>query len=107
MQLELHILRRTRLIIYKKVKKWVFFDDFLDFVPTPGFPIRDVTDQIVFRWFLFSWTPKTLRIPKLCNFMDIWPIDKELLTFEPIATLRHKWNEKKYEKDDRRQKERE
>ena len=90
---------RTRLFFYKKVKKGVFFDDFLYFVPTPGFPVCDVTDQTFFRIFLFSWTPKTLRISKMYNFMAIYPILEELLTFEPIATLCHKWNEMKWKKN--------
>ena len=72
------------------------FDDILDFVPIPGFPVRDVTDQKKFRRFLFSSTPKTPRISKMYNFMANWPRLEELLTFEPIADLRDDENEMKW-----------
>jgi len=57
--------------------------------PTPFFLARDVTHLNISHRVWISWTPNTLRIPKMYTFMGIWAILEELLTFEVIATLRY------------------
>ena len=75
---------------------------FYPFSSFPGFPIRDVTDQVKFPRFLFRWTPKTLRSLKMYNFVGIWPKLEELLNFEVIATLREMKQTNKQKNNKRR-----
>ena len=58
------------------------------FSPTPGFLARDVTHHKISHRVCISWTPNTLRMPKMYSFMGIWTILEKLLTFKVIATLR-------------------
>ena len=90
MQLQVDISRQTCLIIQKSVKKVVFFSGFWRFSTTPEFWPYDVTHYKKNIYFWFGWTQNRPRIPKMYNIMGIWPIDQELLSCKPIATLR--WN---------------
>ena len=94
MQLQVDISRQTCLIIQKSVKKVVFFSVFWRFSTTPEFWPYDVTHYKKYIYFWLGWTQNRPRIPKMYNIMGIWPIDQELLSCKPIATLRW-WNEKR------------
>ena len=95
MQLQVDISRQTCLIIQKSVKKVVFFSGFWRFSTTPEFSPYDVTHYKKYIYFWFGWSQNRTRILKMYNIMGIWPIDQELLSCKPIATLR--WNEMKQE----------
>jgi len=95
-QLQVPTWRRTLLIIKKKVKKQLYFDDFQTFSPTPGVSAPDVTHYNISDQFWFRWTQNTPRIPKMYSFMGIWAIPEELLTSKVTATLRRKkWKKKR------------
>ena len=61
------------------------------FLPTLGLWSLDATDDTILSQNWYRWTPNAQRIPKMYNIMAIWPIDQELLSWKPIATL--VWNE--------------
>ena len=61
------------------------------FLPTLGLWPLDARDDTILSQNWYRWTPNAQRIPKMYNIMGIWPIDQELLSWKPIATL--VWNE--------------